>query len=91
MEKYSVTLSAYGCSSDHGSEAGLGWNWVMAASKFPEFKRVHVITMDRYQENIDKFLKVNRDKLKNVVFHFVSLFSIWFIQMGIEWNDTRIG
>lgn len=45
----------------------------MAASKFPEFERVHVITMDRYQENIVKFLKVNRDELKNVVFHFVSL------------------
>ncbi len=73
MEKYSVILSAYECSPDHGSEAGLGWNWVMAASKFPEFERVHVITMDRYQENIDKFLKVNRDELKNVVFHLVSL------------------
>lgn len=36
----------------------------MAASKFPEFERVHVITMDRYQENIVKFLKVNRDELK---------------------------
>lgn len=34
MEKYSVILSAYECSPDHGSEAGLGWNWVMVASEF---------------------------------------------------------
>ena len=45
-----IVISAYDCSPDHGSEAGLGWNWVMAASKYVDFDKVHVITTDRYEK-----------------------------------------
>lgn len=51
-----IVISAYDCSPDHGSEAGLGWNWVMAASKYADFDKVHVITTDRYEKNIKGYM-----------------------------------
>lgn len=68
-----IVISAYDCSPDHGSEAGLGWNWVMAASKYADFDKVHVITTDRYEKNIRGYMEENSDEMKRILFHFLPL------------------
>ena len=68
-----IVISAYDCSPDHGSEAGLGWNWVMAASRYAEFDKVHVITTDRYEKNIKKYMAEHDNEMKRIQFHFLPL------------------
>lgn len=68
-----IIISAYDCSPDHGSEAGLGWNWVMAASKYADFDKVHVITTDRYEKNIKGYMAEHSDEMKRIQFHFLPL------------------
>lgn len=68
-----IIISAYDCSPDHGSEAGLGWNWVMAASKYADFDKVHVITTDRYEKNIKRYVAEHSDEMKKIQFHFLPL------------------
>ena len=68
-----IVISAYDCSPDHGSEAGLGWNWVMAASRYADFDKVHVITTDRYEKNIKGYMAEHSDEMKRIQFHFLPL------------------
>lgn len=68
-----IVISAYDCSPDHGSEAGLGWNWVMAASKYVDFDKVHVITTDRYEKNIKGYMAEHSYEMKRLQFHFLPL------------------
>ncbi len=68
-----IVISAYECSPDHGSEAGLGWNWVMAAAKYADFDRVHVITTDRHERNIRAYAAQHGDAVKKLAFHFLPL------------------
>lgn len=68
-----IVISAYDCSPDHGSEAGLGWNWVMAASRYAEFDKVHVITTDRYEKNIKRYMAEHDNETKRIQFHFLPL------------------
>lgn len=46
-----VLISAYACEPDKGSEAAVGWNWVLQISRFHE---VWVITRANNQERIEK-------------------------------------
>lgn len=68
-----IILSAYECSPDHGSEAGLGWNWLLSAMHNEKFKKIHLITMDRYQKNILDYVTKNNKEFNNVAFHFIPL------------------
>ena len=68
-----IVISAYDCSSDHGSEAGLGWNWVMAASRYAEFDKVHEITTDRHEKNIKDYITARSADMNKVVFHYLPL------------------
>lgn len=68
-----IILSAYDCSPDHGSEAGLGWNWVMCAARYEDFEKVHVITIERYQENIERYIKQHVEEMGKIEFHFLPL------------------
>ena len=68
-----IIISAYDCSPDHGSEAGLGWNWVMAASNYAGFDKIHVITTDRYEKNIKDFTSAHSADINKIVFHFLPL------------------
>lgn len=68
-----IIISAYDCSPDQGSEAGLGWNWVLAASRYVDFDKVHVITTDRYEKSIKRYKTEHSDEMKKVQFHFLPL------------------
>ena len=46
-----VLISAYACEPDKGSEAAVGWNWVLQISRSHE---VWVITRENNQERIEK-------------------------------------
>lgn len=48
-----VLLSAYACEPNRGSEQGVGWGWAIELSKSNE---VWVLTRDRNQERIEKYL-----------------------------------
>ena len=47
MERKKILVSAYGCEPGRGSEAGVGWNWVLQLAKEYE---LYVIT----RENVEK-------------------------------------
>ena len=55
MKRLNVLVSAYACEPGKGSEAGVGWNWVKAASRF---HNLWVITRANNREAIEAALKV---------------------------------
>ena len=50
----SVLINAYACSPHWGSEPGMGWNWIVALSRYCE---IYVITEGEWRENIEIALK----------------------------------
>ena len=60
-----ILISAYGCEPLKGSEAGVGWNWVLQMAKH---NFLHVITRANNQELIEAHLP--KDVEKNIVFHY---------------------
>ena len=60
-----ILVSAYGCEPLKGSEAGVGWNWVLQMAKH---NLLHVITRANNQELIEAHLP--KDVEKNIVFHY---------------------
>lgn len=46
-----LLVSAYGCEPGRGSEAGVGWNWVLQMAKH---NRLHVITRRNDREKIER-------------------------------------
>ena len=60
-----LLISAYGCEPIKGSEAGVGWNWVLQMAKH---NTLHVITRANNQEWIEKYLPA--DVEKNIVFYY---------------------
>lgn len=63
--RHTILVSAYGCEPLKGSEAGVGWNWVLQMAKN---NRVHVITRANNQEPIEAHLP--DDVKDNIVFHY---------------------
>ena len=49
--KKRILISAYGCEPFRGSEAGVGWNWVLQMAKNNE---LHIITRKNDREKIEK-------------------------------------
>ena len=57
-----ILVSAYGCEPNKGSEAGVGWNWVLQMAKH---NRLHVITRANNQELIEAHLPLeSKEKIK---------------------------
>ena len=60
-----ILISAYGCEPLKGSEAGVGWNWVI---QMAQHNRLHVITRANNQASIEAHLP---NELKNnIIFHY---------------------
>lgn len=68
-----IIISAYECSPNHGSEAGLGWKWVLSSSRYEEFEEIHVITTDRYEKNIKQYISDHSSEMGKINFHFLPL------------------
>lgn len=68
-----IVISAYECSPDHGSEAGLGWSWVQSACRNDEIENIYVVTTDRYKTNIENYCNLNKYKMNKVKFYFLPL------------------
>lgn len=55
MKRLNVLVSAYACEPGKGSEAGVGWNWIKAVSRF---HNLWVITRANNREAIESALKM---------------------------------
>jgi glycosyltransferase involved in cell wall biosynthesis len=60
-----LLISAYGCEPLKGSEAGVGWNWVLQMAKH---NRLHVITRANNQEWVEEYLPAEAEK--NITFYY---------------------
>lgn len=60
-----ILISAYAVSPSHGSEPGLGWNWIIQISKFAT---VHVITEIEFKDEIE--LTISKLELNRRVFFY---------------------
>ena len=61
-----VLVNAYAVSPIKGSEPGLGWNWIIALSKFCE---LHVITEGEWKEDIER--SIHSLGVSNVQFYYL--------------------
>ena len=69
QKKLKLLISAYACSPYHGSEPGMGWNFISGLSKFHD---IHVIVEKRkWQKPINKYLASNPSFEQNLTFHFI--------------------
>jgi len=67
---YKILLSAYACEPNKGSEAGIGWNWVLEIAK--RGHNVTVITRSNNEEVIKGFFLLNK-KPNNLNFVYFDL------------------
>ena len=63
--KHTILVSAYGCEPLKGSEAGVGWNWMLQMAKT---NYLHVITRANNQEVIEAHLP--QDLKEKIQFHY---------------------
>ena len=69
QKKYKILISAYACSPYHGSEPGMGWNFVFGLAKFHE---LHVIVeKQKWQKEIEKYLSLHPVLKSNLKFYFI--------------------
>lgn len=61
-----VLISAYACSPNHGSEPGVGWNWITQIAKYC---KVFVITEAEFKTEIQKSVQDLPQK-DNLLFYF---------------------
>lgn len=88
-----ILVSAYGCEPFRGSEAGVGWNWILQMARFNE---LYVIARKNDREKIEKNLP--KEYRETVHFYYYDTCSIlmkfkkkekrlylyyWFWQIGI--------
>ena len=67
QKKLKILISAYACSPYHGSEPGMGWNFILGLSKYHE---IHVITEKlKWKSNIERYF--NGNPPKNLNFYFI--------------------
>lgn len=65
-----VLVSVYACGPDWGSEVGMGWNWVVALSRYCQ---LHVITEKGFQESIERSFKSSFAERYMPVFHYIDI------------------
>ena len=65
QSKHTILISAYGCEPLKGSEAGVGWNWVLQMAKT---NYLHVITRANNQGPIEAYLP--QELKENIKFHY---------------------
>lgn len=66
---YKILVSAYACGPNHGSEPGMGWNFVLGLSRFHE---VHVIVEKRkWKSVITDYVKTHPETKENLKFYFI--------------------
>lgn len=61
-----VLISAYAVSPNHGSESGMGWNWIIHIAKYC---KVFVITEAEFKTEIEKAVNKLPHKA-NLIFHY---------------------
>jgi glycosyltransferase involved in cell wall biosynthesis len=66
---FSVLINAYAVSPNHGSEAGMGWNWI---SNIANYCLVHVITEGEWRNEIVETVK-NLPQGRNMHFYYISV------------------
>lgn len=67
-QKLKVLALAYACSPYHGTEYGVGWGWVNAIASSHE---IWVITAEFHRDDIERKLREEPLKNKNIHFHYV--------------------
>lgn len=93
MKKRKILVSAYGCEPNRGSEAGVGWNWVLQMARYNE---LHIITRSNDRDKIET--NIPEELFENLHFHYYDTCSLlkkvkkrekglylyyWFWQIGI--------
>lgn len=69
QKRLKILVSAYACGPNHGSEPGLGWNFVLGLSEYHE---VHVISEKlKWEPEIKAKLKELPSLNKNIKFYFI--------------------
>ena len=69
QKKIKLLISAYACSPYHGSEPGMGWNFISGLSKFHD---IHVIVEKRkWEKPIKKYLESHPTLEQNLTFYFI--------------------
>jgi len=63
-----VLISAYACSPFQGSEPGMGWNFVSSLAHMHE---LHIITENKFREDIDKYFEEYPEQKSYYHFYFV--------------------
>ena len=66
-----ILIVAYACNPFHGSESGVGWEWLKMISKD---NHVDVITASFEKGDIEDWTKNNPKHLSNVNFHYPKQF-----------------
>lgn len=62
-----ILVVAYACNPYHGSEHGVGWEWLKMISKH---NKVDIITAHFEKDDLEKWKKNNPEGLLNVNFHY---------------------
>lgn len=65
MNRKTFLVSAYGCEPFRGSEAGVGWNWILQMARCCD---LHVIARSNDKKKIE--LNLPQDLSEHIVFHY---------------------
>ena len=63
-----VLVSCYACSPYHGSEPGMGWNFVHCLAPMHE---LHIITESKYKADLDRYFAEHPDEAQQYHFYFL--------------------
>ncbi len=77
-----VLVNAYACNPCHGSEEGVGWNWVRLIAQFAD---PWVLVASYQQPEIEDYLQKHADDLHNVRFLYVP-HKPWHYQPTAGWR-----
>ena len=65
---YKILISAYACSPYHGSEPGMGWNFIKSLSSY---HNIHVITeKNEFKNDIESYIAYNPE-YKKIKFYYI--------------------
>lgn len=93
MRKRKILVSAYGCEPNRGSEAGVGWNWVLQMARYNE---LFIITRSNDKDKIE--MNIPKQLFENLHFYYYDTCKLlrkvkkrekglylyyWFWQIGI--------
>lgn len=63
-----VLVSCYACSPYHGSEPGMGWNFVHCLAPMHE---LHIVTESKYKADLDRYFAEHPDEVQQYHFYFL--------------------